>query len=191
MEQPIEKKYTYADLLEMDDGERYEIIFGDLYMMSSPMTAHQAVFRELFLKIGNYLEGKPCKIFSAPFDVRLFERKIDSPNNVDTVVQPDIMVVCDKKKIDNKGCKGAPDWIIEILSPSSRRYDKITKRKLYEQAGVREYWIVDPDYHYVDVYVLNDKEILEPKEEYSEKDIAKCTVLPELTIDMSVVFPEV
>lgn len=191
MEQPIEKKYTYADLLEMDDGERYEIIFGDLYMMSSPMTAHQAVFRELFLKIGNYLEGKPCKIFSAPFDVRLFERKIDSPNNVDTVVQPDIMVVCDKKKIDNKGCKGAPDWIIEILSPSSRRYDKITKRKLYEQAGVREYWIVDPDYHYVDVYVLNDKEILEPKEEYSEKDIAKCTVLPELSIDMSVIFPEV
>lgn len=191
MEQPIEKKYTYADLLEMDDGERYEIIFGDLYMMSSPMTAHQAVFRELFLKIGNYLEGKPCKIFSAPFDVRLFERKIDSPNNVDTVVQPDIMVVCDKKKIDNKGCKGAPDWIIEILSPSSRRYDKITKRELYEQAGVREYWIVDPDYHYVDVYVLNDKEILEPKEEYSEKDIAKCTVLPELSIDMSVIFPEV
>lgn len=190
MEQPIEKKYTYADLLEMDDGERYEIIYGDLYMMSSPTTAHQMAFRELFLAIGLFLKGKPCQLFSAPFDVRLFEKKFDAPFNADTVVQPDIMVVCDKDKIDKNGCKGAPDWIIEILSPYNRRHDKITKRKLYEQAGVREYWIVDPEQRCVDVYVLNDSGVLEPVELYSEKDTAKCTVLPELSIDMSTVFSE-
>lgn len=190
MEQPVEKKHTYADLLEIDDGNRYELIDGELYMMASPSEAHQFISSRLVTLIGYYLLDKTCRIYHAPFDVRLFERMIDSPDNVDNVVQPDILVICDKDKIDKRGIKGAPDWVIEILSPSNSRRDKITKRKLYQEAGVREYWIVDPEKHCVDTYTLNDKGVLEPDEEYSDKDIAKCSVLPELTIDISVIFPE-
>lgn len=190
MEQPVEKKHTYADLLEMDDGERYEMIDGYLYMMAGASEVHQYVSTELVVSIGSFLRGKPCRVYHPPFDVRLFEEASDTPDDVDTVVQPDIMVICDKDKIDKRGIKGAPDWVIEILSPSTRRHDKITKLKLYQQAGVREYWIIDPEQRFVDVYILNDNGVLEPKEEYSEKDIAKCSVLPELAIDMSVIFPE-
>lgn len=99
------------------------------------------------------------------------------------------MVVLNSNKIDKRGIKGAPDWIIEILSDDTRRHDKITKRELYQEAGVREYWIVEPDYHYVEVFILNNG-ILESVELYSETDTARCSVLPQLAIDMSVIFPE-
>lgn len=190
MEQPAEKEYyTFADSLTWSESDRIEIIYGEAYMMSTPMRIHQEVSRQIFLQIAGYLEDKTCEVFYAPFGVRLFEKDGDTPDDVDTVVEPDITVVCDQSKLDDYGCKGAPDLIIEILSPSTRRHDRITKFNLYQCAGVREYWLADPQTRTVEVYVLDENRYLKPKEVYSDKDIIKVMVLGECTVDLSKVFP--
>ena len=137
--------YTFADCLAWDESDRIEIVNGEAIMMSPPSRAHQEILMELARQLANYLEGKRCKVYPAPFAVRLFERDGDAPENVDTMVEPDISVVCDNNKLDKHGCKGAPDMVVEILSPSTRRHDRLVKLGLYQQAGVREYWIVDPE----------------------------------------------
>ena len=104
----------------------------------------------------NYSEGKSCEIYCVPLAVRPFERDGYLPENVDAMVEPDITVVCDLSKLDDIGCRGAPDWAVEILSPWTRRHDRFTKFNLYQKAGVREYWIVDPDNKCVQVFVLTD-----------------------------------
>lgn len=190
MEQPIEKHYTYEDILSWGEDVRAEIIYGDLYMMSAPSTIHQVVSMELSARIHAFLSDKPCRVFAAPFDVRLFENDQDNPGNVDTVVEPDISVVCDKNKIDKRGCKGAPDMIIEILSPSTARLDYFVKLNLYHRAKVREYWIADPLNATVNVYLPDENGRLVVSEVYTRKDIAKVTVLPGCEIDLSKVFPE-
>ena len=143
MAQPLRKeeaRYTYADYMAWEDGERWEIIEGVPYLMSpAPTWVHQGISGELFLQIATFLKGKPCKVYAAPFDVRLFPADDDSD---DTVVQPDIVVVCDRSKLDRSGCRGAPDMLVEILSPSTARHDQLVKLQLYKKAGVREYWIV-------------------------------------------------
>jgi len=144
-----EEKYTYADYLTWDDDIRYELIDGIPYMMSAPNTAHQRISRRLIIEIGTYLKGKKCEVFAAPYDIRLNWDTKD-----DTVVQPDLVVYCDVDKIDKKGGKGAPDLVIEILSPSSRKMDRAIKRSLYEKSKVREYWIIDPENNEVDVFTL-------------------------------------
>ena len=141
---PNANYYTYADYLTWDEGERVEILYGEPVMSPAPNRRHQDISRQLVRQIGNFLDGKPCKLYYAPFDVRLFEKDGDPPEDVDTVVQPDIAVICDESKLDDAGCKGAPDLIIEILSQSTRTHDKTRKYRLYQRAGVREYWIVDP-----------------------------------------------
>ena len=144
----FEYTYTYADYLSWDtsdfkSGERYEIIDGVAYAMASPTARHQGISRELMVSIYNFLKDKPCKVFAAPFDVRLFPKKDNSDT---TVVQPDILVVCDKTKLsDGKACKGAPDMIIEILSQSSVIIDRNVKAEKYREAGVKEYWIVNAE----------------------------------------------
>ena len=137
---PAEKsRYTFADVLKWDESERVEIIDGEVVMMSPPPSrGHQEISGELFAQIYAYLKGKKCKVYAAPFAVRLFEQEGDSPEDVDTVVEPDISVVCDRDKLDQHGCKGAPDMVVEILSPSTRRHDRMTKFNLYQRAGVRE-----------------------------------------------------
>ena len=192
MEQPIEKYYTYADYLSWEDDIRAEIIYGELFMMSpAPLNAHQTVSMNLSGAIWEFLKDKPCQVFHAPFDVRLFENEVDSPNDVDTVVQPDILVVCDKSKLDKRGCKGAPDLIIEILSRSTGKHDRRTKRELYQRAGVREYWIVDPVQCTVEVLLpLGENGNFKTSSVYSHKDTAKVNVLPGCEIDLSKVFPE-
>lgn len=159
---PQEKPCTYADLLEWEEDVRAEIIHGEIRMLSAPLRIHQKVLRKLFLKIGNYLEGKTCEIYSAPFDVRLFQEEDDTPCDVDTVVEPDISVICDPSKLDDTGCKGAPDLIIEILSPTTHRHDRLTKYNLYQRAGVQEYWIVDPDAQVVLVHTLEEGQYHSP-----------------------------
>lgn len=142
---PAEKKetiFTYADYLTWDEDERIELIDGEAVMMAPPSTSHQLISGELFRQLANFLEGKKCLAIPAPFAVRLFEREGDTPSNVRTVVEPDISVICDRNKLDAHGCKGAPDMVIEILSPSNRRHDRLVKLDLYQRAGVREYWIV-------------------------------------------------
>ncbi len=191
MEQPVEKEYyTFADCLEWSENDRIEIIYGDAYMMSPPSFAHQSILMELAAMIHGFLDDKPCQVLPAPFGVRLFEQNKDNPEDVDTVVEPDITVVCDPKKLDKYGCKGAPDLIIEILSPSNARHDRFTKFKLYEKAGVREYWIVDPLNNTVEVYTLEEIGRYKMTEMYTSKDTAKSTILTGFEADLSKVFPK-
>ncbi len=158
-------------------------------MMSSPGTIHQRISGVLFNQLANFLDGKPCEVFSAPLDVRLFEKAGDDPKDVDTVVQPDILVVCDKNKIDDKGIKGAPDLVIEILSPSAQSHDCFVKLNLYQQAGVREYWIADPETETVRVFLLDDEGIYRTAKAYKRTDIVKVSTLNGCFIELGKVFP--
>jgi Uma2 family endonuclease len=147
------KYYTYTDFLEWDEDVRAELFDGELVMMATPLRAHQAASGELFFQIRTYLTGKKCKVYPAPFAVRLFPQK---DKRDDTVFEPDIVVVCDQEKLDDKGCNGPPDMVVEIVSPSSAKYDRVLKFRKYQKAGVREYWIVDPEIKTVQVCVLEN-----------------------------------
>ena len=183
------KRYTFADVLAWNESERIEIINGEAFMMAPPSRIHQEILAELTRQFGNYLEGKRCKVYPAPFGVRLFEKDGDTPEDVDTMVEPDISVVCDRSKLDDHGCKGAPDLIIEILSRSTRQYDRITKFELYRRAGVREYWIVDPDEKDVQAFVLENGRYF-VKGNGTADDKMKVDVLEDCVIDLSAVFSE-
>lgn len=188
---PAEKtRYTFADCLTWKDRERMEIIHGETFMMAPPSRLHQEISMELSRQLANFLEGKKCRVYPAPFGVRLFEEDGDQPEDVDTMVEPDISVVCDMSKLDDHGCKGAPDLIIEILSPSTQRHDQLVKLDLYQQAGVREYWIVDPKNKTVRVMLQNENGSLQPREVYDRDSIAKVNVLNGCFIELSKVFPE-
>jgi Uma2 family endonuclease len=139
-----DEHYTYADYKawELKPGERYELIDGIAYAMSAPSERHQLISVFLTLEFGNFLKGKPCKVIHAPYDVRLFYEEDESD---DTVVQPDLVVICDPKKRGKEGCRGAPELVVEILSPSNSAEEMSRKLRLYEDAGVGEYWVVDPE----------------------------------------------
>ncbi len=184
-----QERFTFADVLVWDEDERIEIINGEAFMMATPSSRHQEISMELSRQLANFLEGKRCRVYPAPFGVRLFEQDGDSPENVDTIVEPDISVVCDRNKIDKHGCKGAPDMVIEILSPSSLRHDRLVKLNLYQRAGVREYWIVDPENRSVQVFTL-DGGALKIREDYGPQDVAKVNVLDGCFIELSKVFSE-
>ena len=188
---PAEKpRYTFADVLTWDEGERAEIIDGEVILMApSPARVHQGISMELSSQLHAYLKGKKCKVYAAPFDVRLFEVDGDRPEDVDTVVEPDITVVCDPAKLDERGCKGAPDMVVEILSPSTQRHDRFTKFSLYQRAGVREYWIVDPDIRIVQSFVLEDGRY-SVKEFGAAGDKIKVNVLEDCVIDLAEIFSE-
>ncbi len=185
-----QNRYTFADYLTREEDERIEIIHGEIFLMSSPSSTHQEISMELSRQLANFLEGKPCRVYPAPFDVRLFEQNGDTPEHIDTVVIPDISVICSKNKIDEKGCKGAPDMIIEILSPSSLRNDRLIKLRLYQQAGVSEYWIADPKNKTVQVFLLDNNGILRPHEDYGRTDPAKVNILEGCFIELEKVFLE-
>lgn len=188
---PAEKaRYTYADCLTWEEKERIEIIDGEVFLMAAPTSIHQEISMEISRQLANFLEGKRCRVYPAPFDVRLFEKNGDAPEDVDTVVEPDISVVCDKSKIDMRGCKGAPDLVVEILSPSTQRYDQLVKLNLYQRAGVREYWIVDPENRIIRVMLQADDGTLRPHEIYEKEDVAKVNVLDGCFIELSRVFSE-
>ena len=143
--------FTYKDYCEWPDGERWELIDGAAYAMAAPSEAHQIVLGEIFGQLRDALKGNPCKVFIAPFSVRLNVNTSD-----DTVVEPDILIVCDESKRDGKGIVGAPDFIVEVLSPSTAGHDLVTKFRLYQRSGVREYWTVDPERKIAAVHVLQD-----------------------------------
>ena len=182
-----ERVFTYADYKEweLDEGERYEIIYGEAYAMAAPNTRHQVILTELLSQFHVYLRGKPCQVFPAPYDVRLFYEEDDSD---DTVVQPDIIVVCEKDKIGPEGCRGAPDLVIEILSPSNTAIEMERKRKLYRQAGVREYWLVDSGNNELTVYTFRDASIL--TNSYESADTVPVGILPGFSIALDQVFAE-
>ena len=151
--------YTYADYLKWQFDESVELIKGKLFKMSpAPKRAHQLAVSHLLVDISLYVGNKRCEVYTAPFDVRLPVRNERKPDHLHTVIQPDICVVCDASKLDESGCLGAPDWVIEITSPRTAKQDFNEKYNLYEEAGVREYWIVQPKEKAVNVYVLENGE---------------------------------
>ena len=177
--------WTYADYKdwELAEGERFELIDGTAYAMSAPTTYHQAMCGELFRQIANYLQGKPCKVYSAPFDVRLFYQEDESD---DTVVQPDISVVCDERKRGNEGCRGAPDFVAEILSPSNTAIEMERKFELYRHAGVREYWVLDGEQKILHAYCFEKGNIT--CRSYSAADIVPVEIFSDLKIVLEQVF---
>lgn len=186
---PQEVSYTHADLLDWDTNIRYELYDGRPVALASPSSTHQLISGELFRQFANYLAGKKCKVFPAPFDVSLFAEKGDRPENVFTVLQPDLSVICDPDKIDEHGCKGAPDLVIEVLSSSTARNDRLFKYRLYQRAGVREYWLVDPASRTVLVHTLEDGAYHSPIA-YNTNAAVPVGILEDCTIDLSTVFPE-
>ena len=176
-----EKHYTYADYLTWPDDARYELIDGEAFLMApAPLIEHQEVAGEVFRQLANQLDGKPCRPYIAPVDVRL-PRADEADAAIDTVVQPDVLVVCDPEKIDRRGVRGAPDWVLEVLSPSTAAHDQIAKRRTYERAGVREYWLVHPGDRTLTVYVLDNGQYGRP-EIYELKDETPIGVLPGVSI---------
>ena len=152
---PINGLYTYAEYLLWQFEERVELLKGKLFKMSAPSPAHQVVQSNLNIELGLYFRNQKCQIYPAPFDVRL-PAKGETGDAIHTVVQPDLCVVCDRTKIDSRGCIGAPDLVIEIISPGNSKKELKQKFKLYEEAGVREYWVIHPTEEYVIVNVLEN-----------------------------------
>jgi len=182
---PMFKPWTYAEYKawELKPGERYEIIYGTAYAMSAPSVYHQAMLMELSKQFAVFLTGKPCRVYPAPFDVRLFYEKDESD---DTVVQPDITVICDKNKRGKEGGRGAPNLIVEILSPSNTAIEMHRKFILYRDAGVQEYWVVNGDFKAVTVYLFDKERAI--SRTYREKDCIPVSVLEGLSIELEPVF---
>lgn len=183
--------FSYADYLNWPDDERWELIDGIPYAMSpAPSTGHQRTVGRLFRNFANMLDGKPCEAFIAPFDVRLPASKNAGDDEVDTVVQPDILVVCDKSKLDARGLNGAPDLVIEIISPSTASHDITTKFMLYQRHGVKEYWIVHPNDQTVMVFKLGEDGQYGRADMYAAEHVVEVPLLGELEIDLKAVFAE-
>ena len=171
-----EQGYTVEDIYNLPEGERAELIDGQIYFMAPPNFRHQKLVVELSTIINTYIKSKQgsCEVVPAPFAV--FLNKDDK-----NYVEPDISVICDKNKLDDKGCNGAPDWIIEIVSPGSRRMDYFTKLFKYHTAGVREYWIVDPLKNRITVYNFETEDILD----FTFADSVKAGIYEDLSIDFA------
>lgn len=149
------QQYTYGDYLTWPDDMRYELIDGKAYAMSpAPTLDHQEIAGEVFYQLKQQLEAKPCRVFIAPIDVRL-PSEDEANESIKTVLQPDVIMVCDPDKLDRRGVKGAPDWVLEVLSPSTALHDQFIKRNVYERAGVKEYWLIHPIDRTLTFYILN------------------------------------
>lgn len=178
--------YTYADYKNYEEGERIEIIDGCIHnMVAAPSRIHQKIIMELSTTINNYIKSNrgTCEVYSAPFDVMLTDdADIDNCRNV---VQPDISVICNKNKLTDKGCNGAPDMIIEVVSPYNPSSDYVRKLSLYEQYGVREYWIVNPTEMTVFAYKLDNNMLYAAPKSYTFRDKIKVNIFNDLDIDFN------
>ncbi len=184
LNEELNEKFSYADYLAWPDDERWELIEGVAYDMSpAPAREHQRLSAIIFAKIYNFLSGRECEVYFAPFDVRLAEAEDENYEKIETVVQPDIVVICDQNKLDKRGCLGAPDITVEILSPSTSYKDQTEKLLLYEKHGVKEYWIVNPDAKYIMIYRLEGAKYGKP-EYLTGNDILKSKSLEGLEIDL-------
>lgn len=186
----LKKRYTYADYLKWDESVRVELIGGEVYDMTpAPFRRHQEILMRLLLEIGNYLKGKKCRVYPAPFDVRFPDRTV-SDDSVFTVVQPDISVVCDMKKLDERGCAGAPDFIIEIVSPATAAKDMREKLSLYERHGVKEYWIIHPVEKILMVFIRGRDGQYPKPVIFSSQDTVRVKTLKGLVIGLEELFRE-
>ncbi len=182
--------YTYADYLTWKFDERVELIKGKLFKMSpAPNRMHQRIAGDMFSQIHQFLTENPCQAYFAPFDVRLLDSKKSKKADQDiySVIQPDICVICDLDKLDDRGCIGAPDWIIEILSPGNSKKELNEKYRLYEENGVREYWIVHPNDQTIAVFELKDDRY-QLRKLYSSEEEVSVSIFPDLVMDLQEVF---
>ena len=170
------KMHTFEDILALPEGERAELIDGEMFMMASPTRRHQDAAGWLFNRIFNYIQGKKgkCRVHASNFAV--FPKKDDK-----NYVEPDVTVVCDRDKLDERGCNGAPDWVIEVVSPSSVKMDYERKKELYQESGVEEYWIVDTEKESVSVYRFQESS---QSREYSFQETVKVGLYEDLCLDL-------
>ncbi len=186
----LEELFTYGDYRTWDDDERWELIDGVAYCMSpAPSPRHQIILADLVRQFATYLYGKSCVAIPAPFDVRLAESD-EHDDDITTVVQPDLSVICDKSRLDSAGYRGAPELVVEILSPSTAQKDLKIKLARYERAGVREYWIVYPTEKTVLLFTLQGDGRYGRPSVYVDTDRPQVGIFPELEIDLTAVFAE-
>jgi len=183
------KQYTYADYSTWLFKDRVELLKGCIRRMSpAPLDLHQQIVTSIMGEILPFFKRRPCRVRTAPYDVRLPDsRKSTADNTIFTVVQPDLCVICDPAKIDRRGCIGAPDWIIEILSPGNSKTEMHDKYDLYQEAGVLEYWIVQPEHESVLVFALQSGRFQLVKM-YTGTDAVPSVVFPELVVPLSEIF---
>jgi Uma2 family endonuclease len=183
--------YSYSNYLNWLFPERVELIKGKIFKMSpAPSRVHQEVSINLLNPIVNFLKGKPCKVYSAPFDVR-FPKESKADKDVYTVLQPDICVVCDKSKLDARGCIGAPDLVIEILSPGNTKMELLHKYRVYEEFGVKEYWVVSQSDQSILIYTLNDSGKFQPSKIFTLSEKITSSVLPGFELELDDVFEDI
>ena len=187
----LNQSYSYADYLTWQFNETVELIKGKIMLMSpAPNVTHQRVSMNFSGSLFNFFKRKKCQVFAAPFDVRLYDRKksILANEDIHTVVQPDLCVICNPDILDAQGCNGAPDWIIEILSKGNSKREMQIKYELYQESGVQEYWIVYPNDQAINQFVLDECGRYQLKQMYTDDDIATPHLFPELAIDLTEVF---
>jgi Uma2 family endonuclease len=185
--------YTYADYLLWQFKERVELFKGKLLPMAAPNVNHQRISGNLFIKLGAHFIHRSCDVFHAPFDVRLpLPKSKANGDKLDTVVQPDLCVICDESKLDLRGCLGAPDMVVEILSPGNSKREMKDKFELYQEAGVLEYWIVDPEHRVVLVHALDSQtgKFVAQLPHLTDEDILVSSRLEGLQISLNEVFPK-
>ncbi|MDI9311672.1 MAG: Uma2 family endonuclease [Limnohabitans sp.] len=184
----LNKQYTYSDYLLFRFQERVELIKGRILKMSpAPSRNHQTISQNINKYFLNFFNSQSCSVYTAPFDVRL---PIKSTKEETTVVQPDLSIICDQNKLDDKGCNGAPDLIVEILSPSNSKHDIDTKFNLYQESGVLEYWMVEPAEKMVLIYILRDGIYIGLKP-FSEGQIISSPLFPDLKLEVEKVFENI
>ena len=187
----LNETYSYADYLKWKFEERVELIKGKIFKMSpAPARRHQAISGHFLKSLYTFLDSKACQVYHAPFDVRLTPRKNDNTSKIHTVVQPDICIICDVAKLDDKGCIGAPDWIIEILSPGNSQTEMKNKFEVYEENGVLEYWLADPTNEIIFVYILNEYGKYIGLHPFTLEDVIPSYVFPEFSLNVADIFKD-
>ncbi len=181
----LDKLYTYTDYLSWKFEERVELIKGKVFKMAAPSSRHQRISKNLIVALDNILHGSPCEVYHAPFDVRL---PIPKGNKAYTVVQPDLCVFCDKSKIDKRGGNGAPDLIIEIVSPGNSKRDLDDKFNIYEEVGVKEYWIVQPYEKTLFIYILNKEGKYIGLKPFTEDNKVQSVIFEGLQFELKTIF---
>lgn len=179
--------YSYRDYLRFQFEDRLELIKGKVFLMGAPARLHQKIFGFIFNKFYNFLENKRCEVYGAPFDVRL-PQKSKADKDIYTVVQPDIVIVCDPNKLDRRGCIGAPDLIVEILSPGNSKKERVYKYNAYEEHAVSEYWIVDPPKRIISQYLLNDEGKFESIAVPAQNETLTSALFPSFSLNLGEVF---
>jgi len=185
------KSYSYADYLNWHFKERLELIKGKIFKMSpAPNRFHQELSIKLSFEFISHFKGKSCKVYTAPFDVRLPIKNESKDKLTYTVLQPDLCIICDLDKLDDRGCVGAPDLVVEILSPSNSKLEMDNKFDVYQESGVKEYWVIYPVERWVCVYFPNEKGEFVSKKPFLEHEKLKSTVFPDMEIDLVEVFKD-